>query len=162
MATPPVTLRWSRRFTGRPSIAGTAGLSLSPRHAIWATTHAALQACTAQESLRTVWPELDVVCCARRQELGDYVASLGDESRVLNVLVGDTLRLWVYADARFAIPVDVPAEVRAAHNRLVAVGYTNGMENSPESERKLMGLFSPEPVSSPRPISTTSGAPTPP
>ncbi|WP_233257575.1 YdcF family protein [Promicromonospora sp. AC04] len=79
----------------------------------------------AYATVRKVWPELDVVCSARRQELGDYIASIGDESRVLNMLVGDTQRLWVYADAGFAIPVDVPEEVRAAYDRLVAEGYTS-------------------------------------
>lgn len=71
-----------------------------------------------------VWPQLDVVCSARWLALEDYIESIGDEQRVLNMLVGDTQRLWVYADAGFAVPVEVPDDVRGAYERLVEAGYT--------------------------------------
>ncbi|WP_240644029.1 YdcF family protein [Antribacter gilvus] len=79
----------------------------------------------AWATVRKVWPELDAVCSARWLTLDDYIAGIGDEQRVLNMLVGDTQRLWVYAEAGFAVPVEVPDSVRAAYDRLVAAGYTS-------------------------------------
>ncbi|GAA2234366.1 YdcF family protein [Promicromonospora sukumoe] len=79
----------------------------------------------AWATARKVWPGLEVVCSARWQSLEDYIVSIGDEQRVLSMLVGDTQRLWVYADAGFAVPVEVPDDVRAAYERLVAAGYTS-------------------------------------
>ncbi|RPF21489.1 YdcF family protein [Myceligenerans xiligouense] len=78
----------------------------------------------AWATVRKVWPELDVVCSARWLALEDYIESIGDEQRVLNMLVGDTQRLWVYAEAGFAVPVEVPDDVRGAYERLVEAGYT--------------------------------------
>ncbi|MFJ3405436.1 YdcF family protein [Promicromonospora sp. NPDC090134] len=83
----------------------------------------------AWATVQKVWPGLEVVCSARWQALEDYIASIGDEQRVLNMLVGDTQRLWVYADAGFAVPVEVPDDVRAAYERLVAAGYTSRLVN---------------------------------
>lgn len=78
----------------------------------------------AYATAQKVWPELEIVCSARTQELGDYIASIGDESRVLNMLVGDTQRLWVYAEKGFAAPQEVDAVTRSAYERLVEAGYT--------------------------------------
>lgn len=79
---------------------------------------------------RKVWPDLDLVCSARWQGLAEYIDTIADPDRVLNMLVGDTQRLWVYAEAGFAVPVDVPAEVRAAYDRLVAAGFTQRLVGS--------------------------------
>ncbi|WP_402376971.1 YdcF family protein [Isoptericola rhizosphaerae] len=79
----------------------------------------------AYATARQVWPELDVVCSARAQSLRDYVASIGDVGHVLNMLVGDTQRVWVYADKGFAIGQQVDARTREAFERLVAQNYTS-------------------------------------
>jgi uncharacterized SAM-binding protein YcdF (DUF218 family) len=79
----------------------------------------------AYATVRKLWPDLDVICSSRQQPLADYIASIGDENRVLNMLVGDTQRIWVYADAGFAITQDVDDATRAAYDRLVAAGYTS-------------------------------------
>jgi uncharacterized SAM-binding protein YcdF (DUF218 family) len=70
-----------------------------------------------------LWPELDVICSSRPQSLTDYIATIGDEDKVLNMLVGDTQRIWVYADHGFAAPQTVPRDAMAAYERLVARGY---------------------------------------
>lgn len=41
------------------------------------------------------------------------------------MLVGDTQRIEVYAERGFAIPQEMPDEVRVAFGRLVAAGYTS-------------------------------------
>lgn len=74
---------------------------------------------------RQLWPELEVTCASLPLALDDYVASIGDPDRVVNMLVGDTQRITVYAGQGFAIPQDVPSTVQAAYERLVEAGYTS-------------------------------------
>ena len=78
----------------------------------------------AYATCQMLWPELDVICSSRPQSLAAYMASIGDEGKVLNMLVGDTQRIWVYADQGFAAPQDVPPEVMRAFRRLVSAGYS--------------------------------------
>ncbi len=73
---------------------------------------------------KKIWPEVDIVCSSQRTPLDDYVRAIGDADRVIDMLVGDTQRITLYAERGFAIPQDVPAEVEAAHQRLLAAGYT--------------------------------------
>jgi uncharacterized SAM-binding protein YcdF (DUF218 family) len=78
----------------------------------------------AYATCKLIWPEVDVVCASNPLELDDYVRSIGDPRRVVNMLVGDTQRIEVYAERGFAIPQEMPDEVQAAFGRLVAAGYT--------------------------------------
>ncbi|MBQ0928437.1 YdcF family protein [Saccharopolyspora endophytica] len=73
---------------------------------------------------KKVWPEADIVCSSQRTPLDDYVRAIGDADRVIDMLVGDTQRITLYAERGFAVPQDVPAEVEAAYQRLLAAGYT--------------------------------------
>ncbi|MFE0590528.1 YdcF family protein [Micromonospora echinospora] len=74
---------------------------------------------------RLVWPEVEVVCASNPLGLDEYVRSIGDVRRVVDMLVGDTQRIEVYAERGFAVPQEVPDEVRLAFGRLVAAGYTS-------------------------------------
>ncbi|MFC4945665.1 YdcF family protein [Pseudonocardia sp. GCM10023141] len=73
---------------------------------------------------RLRWPEVEVICASQRTPLDDYVAGIGDPDRVINMLVGDTQRVWVYAENGWSIDQDVPASVRTAYDHLVAAGFT--------------------------------------
>lgn len=73
---------------------------------------------------RRHWPEVTVVCSSLPLSLEDYMAAIGDEHLVIDMLVGDTQRLWVYAEKGWAIEQDVPPGVAAAYRRLVDAGYT--------------------------------------
>lgn len=79
----------------------------------------------AYATCRLMWPEVDVVCASNPLDLDDYMSSIGDRRRVVDMLVGDTQRIEVYAERGFAIPQEMPDEVRAAFERLVAAGYTS-------------------------------------
>ncbi|MEU1840804.1 YdcF family protein [Micromonospora chersina] len=79
----------------------------------------------AYATCRLMWPEVEVVCASNPLELDDYVSSIGDPRRVVDMLVGDTQRIEVYAERGFAIPQEMPDEVREAFDRLVAAGYTS-------------------------------------
>jgi uncharacterized SAM-binding protein YcdF (DUF218 family) len=78
----------------------------------------------AYATCRKLWPELDVICSSRPQTLTGYIASIGDKDKVLNMLVGDTQRIWVYVEQAFAEPQTVTPEAMAAFDRLVIAGYT--------------------------------------
>ncbi|HVV13847.1 YdcF family protein [Amycolatopsis sp.] len=73
---------------------------------------------------RKLWPEVEVRCTSRPLPLAEYLAAIGDEDKVINMLVGDTQRITEYARRGFAIPQEVPADVAAAYQRLVDAGYT--------------------------------------
>ena len=79
----------------------------------------------AYATCQKVWPELDVTCSSRPQTLTEYIASIGDQGKVLNMLVGDTQRIWVYAERGFASRQPVTLEAREAFQRLVTAGLTS-------------------------------------
>jgi hypothetical protein len=57
--------------------------------------------------------------------LGDYAQSIGDAGKVIDMLVGNAQRIEVYVERGIAIAQDVPDDVRAAFERLVAAGFTS-------------------------------------
>lgn len=75
---------------------------------------------------RVVWPEVDVLCVSRPLPLDAYVETIGDAARVVDMLVGETQRLTLYADLGFiSHEGDVPGDVSGAFDRLVGAGYTS-------------------------------------
>jgi len=79
----------------------------------------------ARATCRRLWPEVDVVTAGAPTSLRDYIASIGDEHRVISMLVGDTQRIEVYAARGFAAPERVPSEIREAMAVLVGYGFTD-------------------------------------
>lgn len=78
----------------------------------------------AYATCRKLWPEVDVSCTSLPLALDDYVNQVGDPRRVINMLVGDTQRIRVYAEQGYAIPQDVPPVVENAFRHLVTAGFT--------------------------------------
>lgn len=74
---------------------------------------------------RRQWPEVDVTCSSLPLDLDTYVTTIGDAAKVIDMLVGDTQRITAYAEAGYAIPQYVPADVQNAYERLVHRGYTS-------------------------------------
>ena len=68
------------------------------------------------------WPEVRWGVACRRVDFLDYLSQKEDAALVLNLMVGDLQRLRAYAGS-FQTPVDVPAPVWAAYERLAADGY---------------------------------------
>ncbi|AXK45865.1 YdcF family protein [Brachybacterium saurashtrense] len=78
----------------------------------------------AYATVRKLWPELGVSCSSRPQSLECYIESIGDSHKVLNMLVGDTQRIWKYADAGFAIAQPIDCGTLQAYEHLVSHGFT--------------------------------------
>ncbi|WP_026412187.1 YdcF family protein [Actinomadura oligospora] len=79
----------------------------------------------AYSTARKLWPELEIICASRPLPLDEYIESIGDVDRVINMLVGDTQRVMEYPKLGFAIAQDVPDDVEAAFRRLVGAGFTS-------------------------------------
>ncbi|MFC8530916.1 YdcF family protein [Nocardia sp. NPDC057227] len=82
------------------------------------------QARRSYATCRKVWPEVETVCSFTALPFDEYVESIGDLDLVLTSLVGETQRIWVYAERGLAVAQDVPAGVRDAFDTLLAAGYT--------------------------------------
>ena len=74
---------------------------------------------------RKLWPGVDVICGSRPLPLDDYLTTIGDPNFAVDMLVGDTQRVIEYPKAGYAIEQDIPDDVYAAYQRLVAAGYTS-------------------------------------
>ncbi|GHH53796.1 YdcF family protein [Lentzea cavernae] len=81
----------------------------------------------AYATCRKLWPEVEVVCASEPLKFADYVRSIGDEKLVIDMLVGDLQRVVEYPKHGFAVEQDVPADVSAAYDRLVAAGFDSRM-----------------------------------
>jgi len=73
---------------------------------------------------RKRWPTVEVVCSSLPLALSDYIQGIGDVDHVINMLVGDTQRIWVYPAKGWAVEQEVPDEVHRAYAQLVDAGYT--------------------------------------
>ncbi|MCK9904834.1 hypothetical protein CC117_32435 [Parafrankia colletiae] len=83
----------------------------------------------AYATCRRLWPDVDVRCASLPVTLDDYIASIGDTDRVVSMLVGDTQRIWLYAERGHAIPQPVPDDIRDAYRALTQAGYTSRLIN---------------------------------
>ncbi|WP_026874251.1 YdcF family protein [Jiangella gansuensis] len=77
----------------------------------------------AYATCRKQWPDVDVICSSQPQSLRDYLATVADDDRVINMLVGDTQRISLYAERGFAISQDMPQDVRDGFTRLAQRGF---------------------------------------
>jgi uncharacterized SAM-binding protein YcdF (DUF218 family) len=73
---------------------------------------------------RRLWPGLDAICASVELPVGEYVQTIGDVDRVVNMMVGDLQRLDLDYRSGAAIESPIPAHVNLAYSRLVAAGYT--------------------------------------
>ncbi|WP_409493413.1 YdcF family protein [Amycolatopsis sp. cmx-11-12] len=78
----------------------------------------------AYATCKKLWPEVDVICASRPLPLDEYIESIGDVDRVINMLAGDTQRITVYAERGFAIPQAVPNDIANAYSNLTKAGFT--------------------------------------
>ncbi|MFC4003635.1 YdcF family protein [Prauserella oleivorans] len=79
----------------------------------------------AQAIAAKLWPDVEILCSGAQHDLDTYVAIIGEPDRVANMLVGDTQRLELQGKSGEIDPQDIPGEVRAAYERLIAAGYTS-------------------------------------
>jgi len=71
------------------------------------------------------WPEPELLVSSPPIPFDAYPTPELPRALVVNILVGDVQRTWVYAERGFQVPQTVPDDVRAAWDELVARGYTS-------------------------------------
>ncbi|GAA3202448.1 YdcF family protein [Streptomyces virens] len=79
----------------------------------------------AYATARKLWPDVEWVCASAPMSFAEYIASIGDEYLVIDMLVGAQQRLMIYPDEGFMIRQDIPVGVETAYRRLVADGFTS-------------------------------------
>ena len=70
------------------------------------------------------WPELEVVVTSPQLDFDAYTASGISRDDVVQIMVGDLQRLIVYGEKGWSARQQIPPEVEAAYEGLVAAGYT--------------------------------------
>ena len=78
-------------------------------------------------TFRKVWPEKPVIVTSPQVSFDDYLNKYSNETLspddVVSIMVGDLQRVKVYAESGFQIPQEIPGDVWAAFEELVAAGY---------------------------------------
>ena len=79
-------------------------------------------------AMQVYWPDVNAVYTSPNVMVEDHIAHAEQvgmtRKGVIETLVGDVQRMELYAKKGYQVPVQLPAEVRAAFDALVAQGYT--------------------------------------
>ena len=75
-------------------------------------------------TLQIVWPGMSASIASPPLRMDDYFTPELDAEKVVNIMLGDLQRLWIYARRGWSAPQDIPAGVNDAYRRLVELGFT--------------------------------------
>lgn len=70
------------------------------------------------------WSDVSWDVCAPEITFEDYASADVPERQMIELLVGDTQRIWTYAESGFQVSQAVPENVTQAYNDLVSRGFT--------------------------------------
>lgn len=74
-------------------------------------------------TLAVEWPGVTASIASPEMTLDEYFTSDLTPEKIVNIMLGDLQRLWVYAERGWSAPQHFPAEVLDAYRRLVALGF---------------------------------------
>jgi uncharacterized SAM-binding protein YcdF (DUF218 family) len=75
-------------------------------------------------TFKKVWPEPDIIVTSPQLSFAEYLGEYYTRDYVINVMVGDLQRIKIYPGKGFQIFQESPAEVWAAYEKLVSLGFT--------------------------------------
>lgn len=75
-------------------------------------------------ALPIAWPEIQATLVSPKMTLDDYFTDQLDPEKVINILLGDLQRLWIYGQRGWTVPQDIPESVRASYRRLAELGFS--------------------------------------
>jgi uncharacterized SAM-binding protein YcdF (DUF218 family) len=75
-------------------------------------------------TLAVEWPEMRATLASPNMTLDEYFTDELPAEKIINIMMGDLQRIWVYAKRGWSAPQVIPAEVREAYENLVALGFT--------------------------------------
>jgi hypothetical protein len=70
------------------------------------------------------WPEMPATLASPRMTLDEYFTPELTPAKIINIMMGDLQRVWVYARRGWSAPQRVPENVQAAYDRLAELGFT--------------------------------------
>jgi len=76
-------------------------------------------------TLAVAWPEIAASVASPPLTLDEYFTPELDAQKIINIMVGDLQRLWIYARKGWSAQQIIPDEVLAAYRRLTELGFTN-------------------------------------
>jgi uncharacterized SAM-binding protein YcdF (DUF218 family) len=74
-------------------------------------------------TLAVEWPGMPATLASPEMTLDEYFTSQLAPVKIVNIMMGDLQRIWVYARRGWSAPQPVPAEVRDAFRQLAARGF---------------------------------------
>jgi uncharacterized SAM-binding protein YcdF (DUF218 family) len=80
------------------------------------------------------WPEMPATVASPGMTLDEYFTSELSPDKVINILVGDLQRIWIYARRGWSAPQRIPVGVLEAYQTLIELGFTKHLiagERSP-------------------------------
>jgi len=70
------------------------------------------------------WPEMPATLASPEMTLEEYFTGELAPEKIVNIMMGDLQRIWVYARRGWSAPQRIPVEVREAYQGLVDLGFT--------------------------------------
>lgn len=84
----------------------------------------------AYATFKKIWPEPEIIVTAPQLSYEEYPNDVLTKDHIINVMVGDTQRIKLYAEKGFQIPQEMPKEVWQAYEELVRRGFTSHLMNA--------------------------------
>jgi uncharacterized SAM-binding protein YcdF (DUF218 family) len=75
-------------------------------------------------TLAVEWPEIPATLASPSMTLDEYFTPELHAEKIINIMMGDLQRIRIYARRGWSAPQPLPADVRAAYDGLVALGFT--------------------------------------
>ena len=76
-------------------------------------------------TLAVEWPEMPVTLASPEMTLEDYFTDELTPEKIVNIMMGDLQRIWVYARGSWLAGTErIPDEVMGAYRRLIELGFT--------------------------------------
>ena len=70
------------------------------------------------------WPEMPATLASPRMTLEEYFTPDLPPGKIINIMMGDLQRVWVYARKGWSAPQRLPENVQAAYHLLCELGFT--------------------------------------
>jgi uncharacterized SAM-binding protein YcdF (DUF218 family) len=78
----------------------------------------------AWASMAVEWPEMPATVASPNMSLDEYFTDELTPEKIINIMLGDLQRIWVYGRRGWSAPQRIPEEVCAAYSHLKALGFT--------------------------------------
>jgi uncharacterized SAM-binding protein YcdF (DUF218 family) len=75
-------------------------------------------------TLAVEWPAMHATLASPDMTLDEYFTAELPAEKIINIMMGDLQRIWVYARRGWSAPQTIPADVREAYQGLIALGFT--------------------------------------